>query len=86
VDPCGNVDKSVSNDVEVGVNYSTPQPQNSDIPSDGIDRYSNVLSVGIDLCRHLLGVAESGVGIAYTDRLVYSDQQSDALGAIYTDR
>ena len=64
---------------------TTPQPQNSDVPSVAIDRYSDVPLVGIDLCRHLARVAESGVGIAYTDRHVFSDRQSDALGAIYTD-
>jgi len=65
---------------------TTPQPQNSDVPSVGIGRYSDILSVGIDLCRHLLAVAESGVGIAYADRHVFSDWQFDALGAINSDK
>jgi hypothetical protein len=65
--------------------FTTPQPQNSDVPSVGIGRYSDVPSVGIDLCRHLLKVAESGVGIAYADRHVFSDRLSDAIGVIYTD-
>ena len=64
---------------------TTPQPQNSDVRSVGIGRYSDVPSVGIDLCRHLLEDAESGVGIAYADQHVFSDRLSDALGAIYTD-
>jgi hypothetical protein len=64
---------------------TTPQPQINDIPLVSIGQYSDVPSVGIDLCRHLLEVAESGVGIAYADRHVFSDQLSDALGVIYTD-
>jgi hypothetical protein len=64
---------------------TTPQPHNSVVPSVGIGRYSDSRSVGIDLCRHLLAAAESGVGIAYTDRHVFSDRLSNALGAIYTD-
>jgi hypothetical protein len=64
---------------------TTPQPQNSDALSVGIGRYSDAPSVGIDLCRHLLAAAESGVAIAYADRHVFSDRLSDALGAIYTD-
>ena len=64
---------------------TTPQPQTRDIPSVGIGRYSDALSVGIDLCRHLPAAAESSVGIAYADRHVFSNQQSDALGATYTD-
>ena len=64
---------------------TTPQPHNSDVPLIRIRRYSDVPLVGIDLCRHLAWVAESGVGIAYTDRHVFSDRQSNALGATYTD-
>ena len=65
--------------------FTTPQPQTRDVPSVGIGRYSDAPSVGIDLCRHLLAAAESGVGIAYADRQVFSDRQYDALGATYTD-
>jgi len=64
---------------------TTPQPQTRDVPSVSIGRYSDAPSVGLDLCRHLLAAAESGVGIAYADRQVFSDRQSDALGATYTD-
>ena len=64
---------------------TTPQPQTRDVPSVGIGRYSDAPSVDIDLCRHLLTAAESGVGITYADRQVFSDRQSDALGATYTD-
>ena len=67
-------------------NFTTPQPQNSDVPWVGIGQYSDIPSVGIDLCRHLFGVTESGIGIAYADRHVYSYRQSDALGAINTDK
>jgi hypothetical protein len=58
---------------------TTPQPQNNDAPWVAIGRYSDALSVGIELCRHLLAAAKSAVAIAYADRL------SDALGAIYSD-
>jgi hypothetical protein len=47
--------------------HTTPQPQNSDVQWVGIGRYSDAPSVGIDLCRHLLAAAKSGVGIAYAD-------------------
>jgi len=53
---------------------TTPQPQTRDVPSVGIGRYNDALSVGIDLCRHLLAAAESDVGIAYADRHVFSDR------------
>ena len=42
---------------------TTPQPQNGDAPLVAIGGYSDALSVGIDLCRHLTAAAESGVGI-----------------------
>jgi len=76
--------------IDVNFNYSadqltTPQPQTRDVPSVGIGRYSDAPSVGIDLCRHLLAAAESGVGIAYADRQVFSNRQSHALGGTYTD-
>jgi len=67
------------------VRLTTPQPQNSDVRSVVIGRYSDVPLVSIDLYRHLAGDAESGVGIAYTDRHGYSDQRSDSLGVTYTD-
>jgi hypothetical protein len=51
----------------------------------GIGRYSDPRSVSIDLCRHLLAAAESGIGIAYSDQHVFSDQLSNALGAICID-
>jgi hypothetical protein len=40
-----------------------PQPSNNDLLTVGINRYSNVLSVAIELYRLTLSDAVSGVGI-----------------------
>jgi len=42
---------------------TTPQPQNSDVSLIAIGGYSDAPSVAIDLLRHLIAAAESGVGI-----------------------
>jgi hypothetical protein len=44
-----------------------PQPRITDDFGVGISRFSNLLSVVINLCRRTLSVVVSGVGISYSD-------------------
>ena len=50
-------------DLRVTTSNTTPQPQNSDVSLIAIGGYSDAPSVAIDLLRHLIAAAESGVGI-----------------------